>query len=115
MGEQAAIKLLIDEAITAPKGYLRLENAEELIFQDLERTRFNTERAVELYTFAINNSVRARVKEMDLGGLMFKKYMRSGLGREYAIDLVDRFKAQFRPPLKDQRRPRRFLRFLLGA
>jgi ribosomal protein S18 acetylase RimI-like enzyme len=115
MGDEAAITLLITQAVAAPRGYLRLENAEELITHELSRNRFNTERAVELYTSAINNSVRAWVKERDLGKTVLREYRRSGLGKKCAIELVERFKAQFRPRLEDQRRPRRFLRFLLGA
>jgi hypothetical protein len=114
MGDDAPIVLLITQALAAPKGYLRLENAEELIFRDLDRSRFNTERAVELYTTAISKSVRAWVKERELGRSVFKEYRRSGLGRKFAVELVEKFKAQFRPPLEDQWRPRWRLRIFRG-
>jgi hypothetical protein len=116
MDEQEAITFLIKSAVAAPDGHLRLANAEEFIIGELERNRFNTERAIEVYTFAIDNSVWARVKEKDFGRLLFREYLRSGLGKKTAIDLTEKFKARspFKP-LEDQRPPRRFLRFLLGA
>jgi hypothetical protein len=110
MGDEATIKLLITRAIGTPKGYFRLEHAEELIYRDRDRNRFNTERAVALYTSAINRSVEAWVKQGNLGKEVFREYQRSGIGEKYAVDLVKRFKAQWRPPLEDQHRPRRLRR-----
>jgi hypothetical protein len=118
MDGEEAVTNVIKHAVAAPQGRLRLANAEEFLMGELERNRFNTERAIEVYTIAIDNSVWAWVKDMGLGKLIYREYRRTGLGRRYAIELTDRFKAQvggpFRP-LKDQRTPRRFLRFLLGA
>jgi hypothetical protein len=114
-GEEA-VTTVIKHAVAAPPGRLRLANAEEFLIGELERNRFNTERAIEVYMIAIDNSVWAWVK--DLGKLTYREYRRAGLGRKYAIELTDRFKAQIGGPfgpLKDQRSPRKFLRFLLGA
>jgi hypothetical protein len=120
MGDEA-IKQALDEVITtiikhavaAPAGHLKLANAKSFIMGELERNRFNTERAVEVYTFAIDNSVWALVKDKGNKG---RDYRRSGLGKKFAIELTDEFKRGFRyAPIKDQRPPRRFLRFLLGA
>jgi hypothetical protein len=118
MEGEEAVTVVIKHAVAAPQGRLRLANAEGFLIGELERNRFNTERAIEVYTIAIDNSVWAWVKDMRLGKLMYREYRQTGLGRRYAIELTDRFKAQVGGPfgpLKDQRSPRRFLRFLLGA
>jgi hypothetical protein len=115
MGAQEAITFLIKHAVAAPEGHLRLANAEEFVIGELERNRFNTERAIEVYTIAIDNSVWAWVKETILGRSVYREYRRSGQGKKFAMELTEKFKTQFRPPIEDQRPPRRFLRFLLGA
>ncbi len=114
MDNEEAITTIIANAIAAPEGHLRLANAEEFIIGEVERNRFNTERAVEIYTVAINNSVWA--KGMTLGKLMYRDYQRSGLGKKFAIELIENFKKGSGVlPIEDQRPPRRFLRFLLGS
>jgi hypothetical protein len=54
---EEVITVVIKTAVTEPQGHLRLANAEGYILDDVERNRFNTERAIELYTIAIDNSV----------------------------------------------------------
>ena len=81
MDDEEAITTIIANAIAAPEGHLRLANAEGLIIGEVERNRFNTERAVEIYTVAIDNSVWAWTKGMTLGKLMYRDYRRSGLGK----------------------------------
>src|SRR5262249_34918628 len=76
--EEEAITILITQAVASPEGRLRLATAEEHIIEELERNRFNTERAVEVYSFAIDYSVWAWVKDMPLGKLMYRDYLRSG-------------------------------------
>jgi hypothetical protein len=118
MDAEEAVANVIKQALDAPQGRLRLANAEEYLIGQLERNRFNTERAIEVYTIAIDNSVWAWVKDMGLGKLIYREHRQAGLGRRYAIELTDRFKAQVGgtfEPLKDQRPPRRFIRFLLGG
>jgi hypothetical protein len=115
-GDEEATTTIITNAIAAPEGHLRLANAEEFIIGEVERNRFNTERAVEIYTVAIDNSVWAWTKGMTLGKLMYRDYQRSGLGKKFAIELTENFKKGSGVlPIEDQRPPRRFLRFLLGA
>lgn len=118
MDDGEAVAAIIRLATSAPEGRLQLANAEEFLIGELEHNRFNTERAIEIYTFAVDRSVLAWVKEMPLGKLMFRTYWRTGLGKQYAIDLTEKFKTKDDSPLgpiQDQRPPRRFLRFLLGA
>jgi N-acetylglutamate synthase-like GNAT family acetyltransferase len=116
-GDEEAITTIIKNAIAAPESQLRLANAEEFIIGEVEHNRFNTQRAVEIYTIAISNSVWAWMKGMSLRKAVYREYQRSGLGRKFAIELTDKFKKGTGrlPPIEDQRPPRRFLRFLLGA
>ena len=100
MDGQEAITVLIKQAVAAPEGHLRLANAEEFITGELERNRFNTERAIEVYTIAIDNSVWAMTKELPVRRLVYGDYRRSGLGKKHAIELTEKFKAQSAPLLK---------------
>jgi hypothetical protein len=115
MDDEDAITILIKHAVDTPEGRLRLSTAEEFLISALERHCFNTERAVEIYTFAIDNIVWDWVKKNNLGRLPYRAYSQSGLGKWKAAELTEKFKAKFNPPIVDQRPPRRFLRFLLGV
>src|SRR5882724_8551174 len=98
MDDEEAITTLIKQSVDTPEGRFRLATAEEFLISELERNRFNTERAIEIYTFAIDNSVWARVKKMNLGKVLHRIYSRSGFGKRYAVGLTDIFKAKFHPP-----------------
>ena len=80
MDEEEAVTTVIKSAVSVPEGHRRLAYAEEFLIGELERNRFNTERAIEIYTFAIDNSVWAWVKDMTLGKSIYEGYLRSGLG-----------------------------------
>ena len=117
MEEEEVITALIKRAVAAPQGLI-VPVLPKLILDFLGGDRFNTERAIEVFTIAIDNSVWAAVKEMHLGKLVYSDYRRTELGKSYAIELTEKFKAKAGGsfgPLEDQRPPRRFLRFLLGA
>jgi hypothetical protein len=117
MDEQEATASLIRQAIAAPKGQAQLANAVKYLVAELERNRFNTERAIEIYAAALDSSVRTWVKGRLLGREMLKTYQRSGQKKQFAIELTEQFKTGtgVYPRVEDQRPPRRFLRFLLGA
>ena len=117
MDEEEAVTTVIKSAVAVPEGQRRLAYAEEFLIGEIERNRFNTERAIEIYTFAIDNSVWAWVKDMTLGKSIYEDYFRSGLGKRFAIQLTEQFKkgSGRSTPIEDQRPPIRFLRFLLGA
>ena len=117
MDEEEAVTTVIKSAVSVPEGHRRLATAEEFLIGELERNRFNTERAIEIYTFAIDNSVWAWVKDMTSGKSIYEDYFRSGLGKRFAIELTEKFKkgSGRSAPIEDQRPPRRWLRFLLGA
>ncbi len=117
MEEQEAAASLIRQAIASAKGQLQLANADKYLAAELERNRFNTERAIDIYTAAVDGSVRAWLKGRLLGKVMLKTYKRSGQKEQFAIELTEQFKTGtgVYPRVEDQRPPRRFLRFLLGA
>ena len=117
MDEEEAVTTVIKSAVSVPEGHRQLAYAEEFLIGELERNRFNTERAIEIYTFAIDNSVWAWVKDMTLGKSIYEGYLRSGLGKRSAIELTEKFKkgSGRSAPIEDQRPARRWLRFLLGA
>jgi hypothetical protein len=106
---------IIKMALAGQDGRLQLTKADEHLMDELKRNRFNTERAIEIYTIAVDNSVWAFVKKKALRRLIYRDYRRSGWGKRHAIELTDQFKVKFHPPLADQRPPRRFLRYVLGA
>ena len=114
MNDEEAMSVVVDRALDTADGRLNLANAEEFIIGELEQNQFNTERAIEVYKIAIDNSVWAWLKDLTTGRLNYA-YRRVGLGKTYAIRLTEKFKAKFNPPLTDRRPPSRFLRFLFGA
>jgi hypothetical protein len=91
MDEEEALTVLITHAVASPEGRLRLATAEEFIIGELERNRFNTERAVEVYRFAISDSVWAWVKDTPFK-FMYREFLRSGLGKKLATELTEKFK-----------------------
>jgi hypothetical protein len=115
MNDEEAMSVVVDRALDTADGRLNLANAEEFILGEVEQNQFNTERAIEVYKIAIDNSVWAWLKDLTTARLNYAEYRRVGLGNTYAIRLTEKFKAKFNPPLTDQRPPRRFLRFLFGA
>jgi hypothetical protein len=83
---EAAITILITHAVASQEGRLRLATAEEYLIGELECNRFNTERAVEVYRFAIGDSVWACLKDSRVRRLMFRDYLRSGLGKQSQLN-----------------------------
>src|ERR1035437_3715364 len=89
-----AIAVLISNALAAPAGHLRLAKAETFVMDELERNRFNTERANEIYQFAIDDAVLAWIKEKKLGRAISWDFLRTGLAKKYAIELTEKFKTK---------------------
>ena len=79
MEKEKVLTALITQALASPEGHLRLATAEEFIIGELERNRFNTERAVEVYSVAISDSMWAEVKDMPSGSLIYRDFLLSGL------------------------------------
>ena len=84
MTDKEAMEFLIKQAIATPECQLRLATAEELLMGEVERNKFNTERAIEIYTFAIDHCVWGWVKTSSVTKLMYEPYVRSGSGRDMA-------------------------------
>ena len=79
MEKEKVLTALITQALASPEGHLRLATAEEFIIGELERNRFNTERAVEVYSSAISDSMWAEVKDMPSGSLIYRDFLLTGL------------------------------------
>jgi hypothetical protein len=114
--DDEVIDTILRKAAAAPDEQPRLANVEELVTGQVKRNRFNTQRAVEMYKIAIDDCVWDGLKNLPSGRLLYRAYQRSERGTRLAFELVDKFKtAGALAPIEDQRRPRRLLRFLLGA
>jgi hypothetical protein len=114
--QQEKITTIVERALASTEGRQRLAVAEALMVEDCQRNRFNTERAIQVYTVAIDNIVATWMKPSQFKRTFYREYRRSGIKVRYAKKLVAEFKRGRGGfgPIKDQRRPRRLLRFLLG-
>jgi hypothetical protein len=110
-------RLIRDIIITAtqisPDGERRLHDSYDLLDRALSRGRFNRERAIEILTFAIDNAVWSDLKGSPDNRSTYARYKESGLGPKVAQELADRFIAD--RGATDQRSPRKWLRYVLGA
>jgi hypothetical protein len=110
--QHGAITTILQQALASPEGRRRIAEAEALMVDDCERYRsFNTERAVQVYTAAIDDVVWAWMKRSQFKRIFYREYRRSGLKWTYAKKLVAEFKTgqgRFRL-IKDQRPQRTFL------
>lgn len=104
---------VIGVALMMPDGEHQLNSARDYIARMAGRGRFNTERAVEVMTMAIDNAVWADVNHRENGRVIYQDYKASGLGPTVGKELADRVITEI--GAEDQRPARRWLRFLLGA
>jgi hypothetical protein len=87
--------------------------ARDYVARMAARGRFNTERAIEVMTMAVDNAVWADVNGRENGRGLYREYKASGLGPTVGKELADRVIREM--GAEDQRPARRWLRFLLGA
>jgi hypothetical protein len=104
---------VIAMALTMPEGERRLDDARQYLLRMVERGRFNTERAIEVMTFTVDNAVWADVKRAKDGRRTYRDYKTSGLGLVVGTDLAYRFIAE--SGARNQRPTRTWFRYLLGA
>ncbi len=104
---------IVKIALESENGRFRLAEAEELLIDGLERGSFNSERAVELFSFAINNAVWEHVKNLPRHRKTYQDYKISGEGSDVSYQLAHEFIE--RTGAENQRPARQWLRFLLGA
>ncbi|MGF6637270.1 hypothetical protein [Paraburkholderia sp. MM6662-R1] len=113
MTNEEALTMLIDGALAAIDGKQKIDRAVEFLQRQLATERFNTDRAVEVFKVAVDNAVWDVIRNLPARAAMRRDYIKSGLGKAYALKLTKEFKEQ--TGAKDQRPARKYLRFLLGA
>ncbi len=104
---------LVLGALDAPAGQAYIVRAEHYLLDQLRRSRFNSERAAEVFTMAVNYAVMARLKEHLLEKAVLRDYLKSKRGLSFGKGLASEFIRS--TGAVDQRRSRHLLRFLLGA
>lgn len=108
-----AIAMIVDGAVDAPNGKVLCTQADAHLVGELARNQFNTERAVEVFTIAVDNAVWAHLQDLPLRRQIYADYKISGRGHEKARQLVNEFIRL--TGAADQRASRRWFRSLLGA
>ena len=104
---------IISAAMSSKNARMRLETARSQLSNMVSCNQFNTARAIETFSAAIHWAVWDYVKDRPNGRKLYQSFKRSGLVAGMAEDLAEQFKQE--TGAHDQRQPRRFLRFVLGA
>src|SRR5262245_42793158 len=103
---------LVSEALASPAGRMHLDRTRAHLSDAFGQQRFNTEHAIESFSVAIHSAVWDLVRHRPDGRARYLDFKRSRVARGMAEELTRQFKEQ--TGAYDQRRARRFLRFLLG-
>ncbi|MGH6995409.1 MAG: hypothetical protein ACREES_06910 [Stellaceae bacterium] len=104
-----AIEGVISNALSTPEGSAKIVHACNYLEHEMTRHHFNTERAFEVFSIAVDNAVWANVKDRDVYAI----YKQSRLGPQMAKALTEQFIA--RTGAKDQRPTKRWFRGFLGS
>jgi len=113
INQTEALNTVVEHALASLEGVDQIDQAWNYLMSQLECSRFNSKRALEVYSIAVNNAVWAYVNKMVAGRMIYRDYKASGIGVTYSRQLTERFISQ--TGAKDQRPPRRWLRLFLGA
>jgi len=103
---------IISAAMASTNARMRLKSVRSQLSNMVSCNQFNTARAVEAFSAAIHWAVWDYVKDHPHGRTLYRSFKRSRLASSIAEDLAAQFKQEV--GAQDQRRPRRFLRLLLG-
>src|SRR5215510_212726 len=82
---------VIGIALMTEQGERRLAHAKDYLARQLTARRFNTERAIEVFTYAIDNAVWSDTKGQKDGRGIYADYKQSGLGPEVARRMTEDF------------------------
>jgi hypothetical protein len=107
------IAFLLRKALETSQGHLRVATATEYLIGQLERNRFNSERAREVYGMAIDNVFWHSLKGAADRRQVYADYLQSDRKEEPIRQLISGLTRNGAIP--DQRPVRRHLRWLLGA
>ena len=108
------VLLMVDSALAAPRGREIVADATSHLWDLAGTNRFNSERAKEVFTIAIDNAVWAYLKNMPIRSFMYRDYKASGLGPQHALRLTNEF-TRNGALIPDQRPVRKHFRWLIGA
>jgi hypothetical protein len=86
--------VLIDHALSLLEGKKQLVDAESYLISALEKNRFRTERAIEVFKIAIDNAVWASMKEAPNRRSLYREYKLSDSGIIRARELTERLKTE---------------------
>ena len=106
------INNIISAAMSSTNARIRLKSVRSQLENMVSCNQFNTARAEQAFSAAIHWAVWDYVKDHPHGRTLYRNFKRSRLAPGMAEDLAAQFKQEV--GAQDQRRPRRFLRFLLG-
>ena len=112
LSNEAIRNNVIGMALTMPEGERHILIAREYLMSTIKRGRFNSERAIQVMTFTVDNAVLADVNRAKDGRSIYRAYKASGLGAVVGKELADSFIVE--TGVRDQRRPRKWLRSWLG-
>jgi hypothetical protein len=103
---------VVDKSLQTTGGEARLRSAHQYLLQQYSKGSFNSERALEVYTIAIERSVLSFMSGTQ--GLLVEQTLKEvGITRKMAMELVDQFKEA--TGATDQRPARRgFLAKIVG-
>jgi hypothetical protein len=104
---------LIRLALQSPTTYEARVNADSYLIGHLERNRFNSTRAQEVYTVVLDNAVWGICKCVPNSRQLYLDYLKSDIRHKRARELVAKFTDDGRRP--DQRPARRHFKWLLGS
>lgn len=82
---------LIDRALGESFGQTCLANARERVLNDLQRNRFRSVRAVEIYVSSIDDAVWVYLGESPLRRIVYRNHLRSLERSEKGSQLADAF------------------------
>ena len=106
-------RLALNMALATPEGKAEVQRATELLDEEIRRSRFNRERAEQVFLFVIDHCVYRYFKGMGVGSksaVLFPKQIREVFAKELCEEYV-----QSRGGIKDQRPVRRgLMAYLLG-
>ena len=86
MNDTSVLAPIIAQAVATPESRSRLASAEDFLLAELERQRFNTERAIQVYKIAIDNSVWAWMKGLTSGGSCTERISKAGWERNWRLN-----------------------------
>src|SRR5208337_1206609 len=100
---------MLRSSLETPHGREAIADARIYLWDLVETNRFNSERAKEVFTIAIDKLMWSCLKGTPISVQMYQDYKASCLGSKYAVQLTNRFTRD--GLIKDQRPVRKHFRW----